>query len=107
MNRFICFKVLIYPFLGALIVFCPVLFCHSSKLTCEIIDKINNKKKSFHNQLPLFCLDVVTIARTDQEIKMQTNKKMINFYEKKTSKVVDLGCLLLLVSNSTANTAGL
>lgn len=36
---------------------------------------------------------------------MQDNKKMINFYEKKTSKVVDLGCLLLLVSNSTANTA--
>lgn len=28
---------------------------------------------------------------------------MINFSEKKTSKDVDLGCLLLLVSTSTAN----
>jgi hypothetical protein len=50
---------------------------------------------------------VVTVARTDKKIKVQGNKKMINFSEKKTSKDVDLGCLLLLVSISTANCAGL
>ena len=50
---------------------------------------------------------MVTIARADQKIKPQDNKKMINFSGKKMAKAVDLGYLLLLISISTATKAGL